>query len=136
MKQVFDTNGILFEALSSNSDLVNEITGGVYNGERPLNSKLEDVVINTIVLSQDSYPQFGVSNINIHVKDMSINFGGVQQFMPDNVRMATISEKVLSIVRAAKITGLTMQVESQNITPERTINEHFVNIRINWNIHI
>lgn len=133
MKQVFDTNEILYKLL--NVDAVNSvISGRVYNGQRPLNSELEDVVVNTIVLSQEYLPQIGTSNVNIHVKDLSVNVSGAKQIMADNSRMKEISEVVLSLIRNAILPGLAISVENQTVIEESEIKQHYVNIRINWNI--
>lgn len=135
MKQTFDTDKILFLLLKNDAAIAAEITGGVYRMSRPLNSELEDIVVNTIVLSQEFYPQIGTSNVNIHVKDMSANIGGVKQQMPNTERLAELSEFVLTSLRGANIQGLTISVENQTTLAETQINQHFVNIRINWNIH-
>jgi len=135
MKQTFDTDKILFSLLKYDSFIAAAITGGVYRMSRPLNSELEDIVVNTIVLSQEFLPQIGTSNINIHVKDMSVNIGGVRQLMPDLERLESLSELVLATLRGANIQGLTISVENQTTIAVNDINQHFVNIRINWNIH-
>lgn len=136
MKQTFDTNEILFALLKSSSAITSSINGGVYVDQRPLNSEKEDITINTIVLSQDSEPQLGTSNVNIHVPDKTASIGGVQQKVTDNARLKTISGLVLEAIRAAKVQGLKMLVETQsNPLAESEINQHYVNIRISWNIH-
>ena len=135
MKQTFDTDAIIFGILKGSTALNAAITGGVYAQQRPLNSEKEDVVVNTITLSQDSFPQFGTSNINIHVADKTVTIGGVQQRVQDRERLKAIAGIVLAEIRAAKVKGLTMLVETQSTLQEAAINQHFVNIRISWNIH-
>lgn len=134
MKQTFDTDTILFGILNNNAALKAAITGGVYK-ERPLNSVKEDVVVNTITLTQDSEPQIGTSNINIHVADKSVNIAGVPQTVRDDARLSLIAGLVLAAVRAAKVAGLTLQPETQTIIAESEIIQHYCNIRIFWNIH-
>jgi len=41
---------------------------------------------------------------------------------------------VLETLRSAKAQGIEFWIESQNILSEQSINQHFVNIRIGWNI--
>ena len=135
MKQTFDTDSILFGLLKGSSELTTAITGGVYAGQRPDNSELEDIVVNTIDLTQEYHPQIGTSNINIHVADKMQTVSGVQMKLADRARLKELSAIVLSVIRSAKFTGLKIIVSNQNTIREADINQHFVNIRINWNIH-
>ena len=135
MKQTYDIESIVFKALRSNQTLVNELNGGVYLGQRPVNSDKEDVVINTIALTQEFKPQLGTSNINIHVADKVVTIGGAQQKMEDRVRLKQLSELVLTTIRAGIVKGMKMVVENQSTLKEPEISQHFVNIRINWIIH-
>jgi hypothetical protein len=136
MKQTFDTNEILFGILKGSSAIASAISGGVYVDPRPLNSEKEDIVINTIALSQDSEPQIGTSNVNIHVPDKTVSIGGVQQKVTDNARLKVISGLVLDAIRSASVQGLKMLIETQsNPIPEAEINQHYINIRVSWNIH-
>lgn len=134
MKQTFDTDMILFKLLND-SAVASIITGGIYKRKRPNNSVKEDIVVNTITLTQDYFPQIGTSNINIHVADIDVKIGGVAQKVPDESRMKTLSEAVLSVVRNAMIPGISATVEMQSTIQEAEINQHFVNIRISWTIH-
>ena len=135
MKQTYDIESIVFKALRSNQTLVNELNGGVYLGQRPVNSDKEDVVINTIALTQEFKPQLGTSNINIHVADKVVTIGGAQQKVEDRVRLKQLSELVLTTIRAGIVKGMKMVVENQSTLKEPEISQHFVNIRINWIIH-
>lgn len=135
MKQIFDTDTILFQTLKNDSTIASQITGGVYIRQRPDNSVKEDIVVNTIALSQEYFPQIGTSNINIHVADKTVNIGGVQQKVPDLARLKTLSGLVLDKIRTVVVQGLTMSIEPQNLIKEDEISQHYVNIRISWNIH-
>ena len=135
MKQTYDIESIVYQALRSNQTLVNELNGGVYLGQRPVNSEKEDVVINTIALTQEFKPQLGTSNINIHVADKVVTIGGAQQKVEDRVRLKQLSELVLTTIRAGIVKGMKMVVENQSTLKEPEISQHFVNIRINWIIH-
>ena len=135
MKQIFDTDTILFQTLKNDSAIASQLTGGVYIRQRPDNSVKEDIVVNTIALSQEYAPQIGTSNINIHVSDKTVNIGGVQQKVADLVRLKTLSGLVLDKIRTVVVQGLTMTIEPQNLIKEDEISQHYVNIRISWNIH-
>jgi len=135
MKQTFDTDSILFGILKGNTELEGVISGGIYIRQRPDNSIKEDIVVNTIDLTQEYAPQIGTSNINIHCLDMPVIIEGTQQKKANLARLRSISELVLGIVRAVKIDGLTFTPSNQTLIQEAEINQHYVNIRINWNIH-
>lgn len=133
MKTAFDTDGILFGLLNGKTS----IKGGCYVGDdRPENSTNEDIVVNTIDLPQDCLPQIGTSNINIYTADTSKKIGGKMQLSANRTRLFALTDEVLAIVRNAKITGLKMVPGNMSIMYEPNTKQHFVNIRIDWNIQI
>lgn len=135
MKQTYDTDSTLFSLLNGSTELKAAISGGVYPGKRPDNSVKEDIVVNTIALTQDNPPQIGTSNINIHVADKTVTIGGVQQKAENRERLKAISSLVLGVVRSSLISGSKIAVEAQSTIQEAAISQHYVNIRITWNIH-
>ncbi len=137
MKLTIDTDTILFKLLKANNELSATLSGGIYTGDdgRPDNSEKEDIVVNTIDLSQESLPQLGTSNVNIHVPDMTISINNTQQKKTNRTRLKELSEIVMTILRTAKIEGLALVVTNQVTLAEPEISQHFVNIRINWYIH-
>ena len=135
MNTTLDTNTILFGLLNGSAAVKSAINGGIYKTTRPLNSQKEDIVVNTIALTQDYYPQIGTSNVNIHVPDMSVQIGGVSQMMPNDAKMNTIAKLVLDVLRAANPVGVSITIEGQNTIEEVEIKQHFVNIRINWYLY-
>jgi hypothetical protein len=136
MKQTYDTDAIIFGILKASTQLTSAISGGIYAGQRPDNSEKEDIVVNTINLTQEFQPQIGTSNVNIHVPDKLQTVGGVQMKIEDRVRLKLLSGYVLEALRDSRIVGLKIIVTNQNTIREADIYQHFVNIRIDWNIHI
>ena len=134
MKTSFDTNDILYQILSSNTELKNMVTGGIYKGERPDSSEKEDIVINTITVTQD-LPQQGASNVNIYVPDMSIKIAGKPQRKANTERLRVLTNKVLNILADASVEGLMFWVTNQSVLKETDVFQHFSNLRIEWNIH-
>ncbi len=133
MKTAFDTDGILFALLDGNTS----IQGGVYVGDdRPENSTDEDIVVNTIDLPQDSLPQIGTSNVNIYVADTSKKIKGKMQVSANRKRLKALANEALAIIRTANITGLKAIPGNMTIMYEPATKQHFVNIRIDWNIQI
>lgn len=134
MKQTFDTDSILFGILKK-SPVKNAISGNIYVGDdRPDDSQDEDIVVNSIDLTQDYLPQIGTSNVNIYVPDMITSIGGKQQMKSNRVRLKALSEKAMNALRSASVPGLLFSIESQNVLAEPNTKQHFVNIRISWNI--
>ncbi|MGE5498465.1 MAG: hypothetical protein ACM3Q2_10360 [Syntrophothermus sp.] len=135
MKTTFDTDAILFKVLKGSPEVVAAISGGIYPGERPDNSLLEDIAINTVTLTLDSVPQMGTSNVNIHVPDMDVQISGQVQKKANTMRLKAITGPVLNALSAAKVDGLSFQVVLQSTLSEPAIHQHYVNLRIEWNIH-
>lgn len=133
MKTPFDTDAILFALLDGKTS----IKGGCFVGDdRPEDSTDEDIVVNTIDLPQDSLPQIGTSNINIYTKDTSKKIKGKVQVSANRTRLKALANEVTAIVRKANITGLKAIPGNMTIMYEPTTKQHFVNIRIDWNIQI
>lgn len=134
MKTTFDTDAILFDLLSK-SPVKNAISGGIYvDDDRPDNSTDEDIVVNSIALTQDYLPQIGTSNVNIYVADSNKKIKGKQQLKANRTRLKALSEKTMEVLRGAKITGLKLIPTNQVTLAEPSVNQHYVNIRIEWNI--
>lgn len=135
MKTTFDTDTILFQILKASAPLVATISGGIYSGERPDNSILEDIVASTLTLTQDVLPQQGVSNVNIHVADIDVVIAGRSQKKANTVRLKLITGLVLNALRAARVEGLSIVVKGQTEFNDPDISQHYVNIKVDWTIH-
>jgi len=132
--QSIETNDILYNVLNGSEELKAAITGGIYVlGERPDDSEAEDIVINNLFLSHD-IPQTGTSNINIHVADMKLKIRGKAQRKADVERIRTITALVIKAVKAANIPGITIRISTETVVKEPNINQHYNNIRVEWNI--
>ncbi len=133
MIDTFDIETIIWDILDVPS-LKNLISGGVYkSNDRPLNSDKEDVEVNTIALTQEPYPQEGVSNINIYVPDMEISIGGIQQLKANKTRLKAISEKVKELILADR--KVCFKIDLENVVRDPNIGQHFVNIRLSYNYY-
>lgn len=131
LKTPFDTDGILFQLLNGKTT----INGGVYVGDaRPEDSTDEDIVVNTIDLEADALPQIGTSNINIYVSDTSKNINGKMQVSANRIRLNQLTQEVLKIVRETVLPGVKAIPKSATTMYEPTTKQHFMNIRIDWNI--
>jgi hypothetical protein len=134
MKTTFDTDAILFSLLRE-SPVSAAISGGIYvSDDRPDDSTKEDVVVNSIDLTQDYLPQIGTSNVNIYVPDKNVKIGGKQQLQANRTRLKKLSEMAIETLRGANITGLKIILGNQTVLDEPSVKQHFVNIRVDWNI--
>ena len=133
MKTPFDTNEILMGLLMGNTS----IKGGYYHeGDRPDNSTDEDIVVNTIDLSVDTLPQIGTSNVNIYVSDTPKKIKGKMMVMPNRTRLKQLANEVAAIIRDARIPGIKAVSGTMYIMGEPNTKQHFVNIRVDWNIQV
>lgn len=136
MKQTFDLDEIMFKLLNVKT-ITDEISGGIYLGDgRPEDSSKEDVVVNSIDLTQDYLPQVATTNVNIYVPDKPFQIDGKCQFVACRDKLKAIAGKVVAVLRNAVVPGLKFVIEAQNFLREESIKQHYVNIRISWNIQI
>lgn len=130
-----ETDDILFNILNASEELKHSLSGGIFvQGERPDNSEKEDVTINNIVVTHE-YPQSGTSNINIHVPDLKVKIHKQEQRKADRERLRFLTNLILSILKEARINGLTFWIDTETVIKEPAISEHYTNLRIEWNIH-
>lgn len=136
MKQTFDLDAIIYGLLNVPS-ITGFISGEVYVGDdRPDDSVCEDIVVNSVDLAQDYLPQLGTSNVNVFVPDKPRLIKGKQQFKACRQRMKSITQKVITELRKAVVPGLKFTIDAQTVLNESEIKQHYVNIRISWNIQI
>ena len=124
MKTSIDFDSILFKLLND-SDLKSAtgLTGGIYpQDDRPDNSILEDVLLNTISSEQDA--------------DTDKTINGAKQKKTNRTRLKVLTAKVMDILRNAEIDGMKIVPTGQTILPESSIKQHYANIRIDWNVLI
>lgn len=135
MKTSFDIDRIVFNLLSGSRELKNALKGGIYyHNDRPDGSTDEDIVINTITMTQDFLPQIATSNVNIYVSDKIRRIKKTEQLKPNHERLSELTGIVLDVLRSSRIDGIKLIPESQSVLQEASIKQHFCNIRIAWNI--
>lgn len=131
-----DTDDILYKIVAEavSTGVVN-ISGIVCTqGERPDDSKTEDIVINTITVTHDK-PQTGTSNVNIYASDLKVKIRGKEQRKADRERLREIGDALVSYLDMQNIADLEFWIESDIVLQEQQVNQHYRNIRISWNIH-
>ena len=131
-----DTDDILYQLIQQ---AVNEgvitISGVVCpQGERPDDSKAEDIVINTITVTHDK-PQTGTSNVNIYAADKKVKINGKQQYKADRERLREIGDQLTDYLDAQNVADLEFWIEYDVVIKELEVRQHYRNLRISWNIH-
>lgn len=130
MKTSLDQDTEIYKLLNVPA-ITSVITGGIYKGRRPADSELEDIVINTITTG-DGTRQFGVSNVNIYVKDIQATIAGRQQFLMNTARLITLTNVVKPFLEETDGNDFALWIESTRPAAEPEINQHFINIRIEF----
>ena len=93
MKTTADQDSILY-TLINQSALKTFIRGGIYKGERPLDSSNEDIVISSLLIGEGTL-QAGVANVNIYIPKIYQNIDGKMQTIKDTSRV----DEVLAVAR-------------------------------------
>lgn len=128
MKTSLDVDTAIFKLLNI-SAVTGVITGGIYKGNRPADSVLEDIVINTITLG-DGTRQFGVSNVNIYVPDIKTKIGGKEQRLANTARLLTLTNLIKPLLDEEDGEDYALWVENTQLIDEPEIKQHFMNIRL------
>lgn len=121
---------ILSLLLSAN--IQNSISGKIYKDKRPTGSDKEDVVINSLTMTND-YLQNGIFNVNIYVPMISITSNGITQYQKNNARMKVLADLVYPVLNDAWGNDYNLDVVNSQDFEEG--NENFYNFRVSLNAH-
>ena len=121
---------ILSLLLSAN--IQNSISGKIYKDKRPTGSDKEDIVINSLTMTND-YMQNGVFNVNIYVPMVSITSNGITQYQKNNARMKVLADLVYPVLNDAWGNDYNLDVVNSQDFEEG--NENFYNFRVSLNAH-
>jgi len=109
-------------------DVTNVISGSIYKQKRPIDSSAEDVVIGCLP-TVNSQIQRAVANVNIHVSNLGISGDNSQ---PNFARLRELTTLVISKLSDQYKDSFWFDVEQQNIFTENYINQHYLNIRVQF----
>ena len=84
----------------------------------------------------DTLPQIGTSNVNIYVPDTSKKIRGKMMVLPNRTRLKELANEVVAIIRESRIPGIKAVSGTMSIIGEPNAKQHFVNIRVDWNIQV
>lgn len=133
MRTTLDIVDILYQVINQ-SVLKTSVNGNVYKFSRPVNSGKEDIVINSLPITGGQL-QEGFVNVNIHVPNLSLNIGGLQDnTQPDFSRLKSFAAAAVGILQEVwrESGDVNFSIQNQSIFPEPEVNEHYVNIRIRY----
>lgn len=134
MISTLDIIQIVYDKLVA-SDLVigttNDISGQVYKITRPMDSVLEDIVVNCLPVTGDLI-QLATVNVNIYVPDLHATVAGVRQYLPNLARMDTLAAMAITALDNINTPGYYFYIASQVVYQEQAIHQHFINLRIEF----
>jgi len=130
MKTVDDAIDVVWKQV--NNCLAGSISGGIYKITRPFDSKLEDVVINSLPINGESV-QSCVIYINCHVPNLTLKIKGkIDNSFPDNLRLKSLTASIISQVDLISTPGTFQFVENQAILKTEGVSEYYSSIRIQF----
>jgi hypothetical protein len=124
MRTQFDAINILYLAINA-SPLKMAINGAIYKIKRPTSAK-EDVVINSIVLGGSNF-QEGVFNVNIYVPNITVSGAS----LPNTARLNELETLGNGLFDNITAQDYMIYKESASIFEEVSINQHYINFRLN-----
>jgi len=130
MKTGFDTDNVLYDVLKISS-LKSAIAGNVYKRLRPVNSVLEDVVINSLPITNQQL-QTCISNVNIFVPDKQITVNGVVTKVPNEERLEELTVMAVQILADGIKGDFTWDIQQQAFIQDDESDSHYSNIRIEF----
>jgi hypothetical protein len=103
------------------------LTGAIYELNRPKDSVKEDIVVGTLAMNAEQV-QEGVFNVNIHVPNLNLTNDSTQ---PNTTRFRVITNKCMEVLQNVTGFDYSFDVSTPGI-PYRDGSNWFVNIRVNW----
>jgi hypothetical protein len=129
MKTTVDIVDILWQH-ADGSSLKTAITGKVYKSKRPIDSKVEDVVINSLpVLNRQL--QVAIANVNVYVPNKAVTINGaVDSSQPDTKRLKELATIATTVFEEGGSAGYEFLMEQQHVMEDEGSNSHYINLRI------
>lgn len=115
------------------SNILTSITGRIYLGERPQNSTLQDIVLNTLALTNEQLQQ-GVFNVNVHCPNLSVTIGDkTDNTLPDTAKLLEVGKKIISILNDYIGFDFRLSVATPgNMIRDDKDGSWYLNIRVNY----
>lgn len=133
MKTTADQDSILY-ALINGSALKTFIRGGIYKGERPLDSQAEDIVISSMMIGEGTL-QAGVANVNVYIPKIYQNIGGKQQPIKDTRRVDEVLAVANEVLHEAYGKYYSLWTSRQGDYDEPDIKQTRLHFRIEFRLN-
>jgi hypothetical protein len=130
MKTTLDLVDVVYNELKS-GPLKTAINGGVYKYTRPLNSSLEDVVINSLPITNEQLQQ-AIVNVNVFVPNQDLSIGGTQNNTADHVRLKTLAALAVEELKDNISGDYTWDVQQQTVIQDDESDSYYINIRLQF----
>lgn len=108
------------------------IGGKIYKDQRPADSTAEDIVINSLTITND-YLQNGVFNVNCYVPMLTIKVGDITQKRKNYPRLKAVADAVYQSLNDVWGEGFNLVVVNHQDLQEGDLN--YYNFRIEINIY-
>ena len=132
MKTSLDIVDIIYGRLNPTISGDGIISGKVYKHKRPINSKLEDVVIGTLATINTDV-QTAIINVNVHVQDLIIASNGAQESQANHLRLNQLAKYVMGMLDNKWLTNdYSFNIQQQTLFEDLEGKEHYINIRIEF----
>lgn len=119
------------------SSLESAISGKLYKHKRPVNSVLEDIVVNSLP-TNNLQLQSAVLNVNIFVPNLKLKINNVQDnTQPDHLRLETLCNLAVDRLKDYWQDDFNFDVQQQMLFEDEQSGSHYINIRLDFfNINI
>lgn len=125
----------VFYGLVSSHEITEMISGSVYRDKRPLNSKVEDIVISVLASGVGQIQPF-ILNINVYVPDIKRG----NEFISDDQRIKILMRMCINFLEGGVIShvidyseseyGIKYRLESQKLHEVKEAGFHAINHKI------
>jgi len=129
MKDTNDAISVIWKDLK-NANL--NITGQIYKITRAINSRKEDIVINSLPMAGDSLQRCFI-NVNAYVNNLVVTIDGQNDSsLPDTARLKALTTAIISVLEDVSAADHYYFVASQQTLREELLNQHYSNIRLEF----
>lgn len=132
MKTTATQDNILFKLINE-SAIKTTIKGGIYKGERPIDSKAEDVVIGSMLVGDGTLQQ-GVANVNIYIPKIAVQVNGKMQLIKDTKRISEVLAIAAPVLKQAFGNYYSLWTSRQADYDEPEINQTRLSFRIEFRL--
>lgn len=130
MKTTLDLVDIVYSVLI-NSSLKSAISGKIYKFKRPVNSNVEDVVINSLPVTNQQL-QTAIVNVNVFVPELALSVNSEPDDQPDFVRLKQLAALAVAALMDGVAGDYTWDVQQQTVIEDEESSQYYVNVRIEF----